>query len=751
MDGVGWGKIGTSDRTSGGEWRTDCKLASCVNLNDERGLMERPINATRVRRWALLAIAAVAGMAACAQPRVAELYPQVEEYQGREIAELTFVDPAPFTDDSLDALTETRETGCSLLGFLPFCFPGTDWGRRTGRVDMRQVGSDLARLAALYRQNGYFGTRVVPEIEDMPEGDAVRFRFVVERGDGIVMDSVVVEGTEGIADPDSLEAVLPLQAGNLFDLNEFLASADTVTEALRRRGHAYAEVLRNYAVDTIQDRATVWLIAVPGPRVVVDSIIVSGLQELGRTDVLRQMVFEENDLLRLSDLRLSQRNLYELNLVRFAAVAVAADSVQLTPEDSTTATVRVSISEAAEYVVEAGVSFGSVDCFGGHGQWTDRSVLGGGRQVTVRGAVSRIGLGDPVSGLQGSLCSRGADREIATNVDYRVGVDFTQPYFLSPRNQVIATAFSERQSEPDLFQRTATGGRVAVTHWFGPGEFLTGAIEGEHRTTVGRPVLYCFELRACTAGDIAQFTGGRWRNGLSASWIRDRSNSTVNPTSGYILRSSTSWSTALLASDYDFLRLSGEGAMYHSVGKGWVVAGFARVGTFLTRATLGPNDFIPPEERFFAGGASSVRGFDRSTLGPGLYLMEDSLTVDFFPTGGTSVAVLSAEARLPSPFLRDLVRLAAFVDAGTVGLAPLWDASSQWRVTPGAGLRIQTPVGPARIDIGYNPYPPPSAALLEVDAATGDLIRVADSFQPAEPSRWNIDRFTLHIAVGQAF
>ncbi len=725
--------------------------------------MERRISATRVQRWAMLAVAAVVSMAACAKPRVAELYPQVEEYDGREIIELSFVDPAPFTADSLESLAETRETGCSLLGFLPFCFPGTDWGQRTGRVDMRRVGSDLARLAALYRQNGYFGTRVVPEIEEVPDGGgAVRFRFVVERGDGIVMDSVVVEGTEGIADPDSLEAMLPLQSGELFDLNQFLASADTVTEALRRRGHAYAEVLRNYAVDTIQDRATVWLLAVPGPRVEVDSIIVDGLVELGRTDVMRQLVFDPGDLLRLSDLRASQRNLYDLNLVRFAAVAVAPDSIQLTPEDSTTATVRVSISEAPEHVVEGGVSFGTVDCFGAHGQWTDRSVFGGGRQVTVRGAVSRIGLGDPVNGLQGSLCSRGADREIATHVDYSLGVDFNQPYFLTPRNQIIASAFSERQSEPDLFQRQATGGRVAVTHRFGPGEFLTGAIEGEHRTTVARPILYCFELRACTPEDVAQFTGGRWRNGLSAGWIRDRANSTVNPTSGYVLRSSTSWSTPLLASDFEFLRLVGEGAIYRSVGRGWVLAGLARMGTFLTRATLGPNNFIPPEERFFAGGASSVRGFNRSALGPGLYLVggdvplekvipSDSLPVDFFPTGGTSLAVLSAEARFPSPVLRDLVRLAAFVDAGTVGLSALWDASSQWRVTPGVGLRIQTPVGPARVDLAYNPHDPPRAALLAVDAETGVLIRVEDSFQPARPGDLDWDRFTLHIAVGQAF
>lgn len=724
--------------------------------------MEGTIAARRM----VVAAGAVAalGLAGCGQPRVAELYPQVAEYDGRRIAEVSFVNPAPFSADSLDDLTETEPTKCALIpGLLPFCFPGTDWGLRVRTLEMRTVGEDLARLSGLYRQTGYFGSRVIPEIEETgDEDDGIHVRFVVRRGDPIIVDSVVVEGTEGIADPDSLEMALPLRERELFDLRLFGASADTVLGALRGRGHAYAEVLRNFAVDTIQDRATVWLLAVPGPRVVVDSVLVDGLEELSRRDVERQLTFRPGDLLRQRDLRASQQNLYDLELVRFASVSVAPDSLQFVPDDSTTATVRVALAEAPEHVVEALAGFGTVECGRVRAQWTDRSVLGGGRSLTLTGSVSRIGLGDPVSWFESGVCAQGRDTELATGLDYLVSADFRMPYFVNPRNELTTTLYVERQSEPQLFQRTARGGRLGIVHRVRRNELITGLVTAEYRRTRAAALLYCFEFRVCGEEDIRPFQEGLWRNGVELRWARDGSDTPLNPTTGYQLRSSLVFSTPALLSDYDFLRATAEGAVYRSIGRGVVLAGSGRFGTFITQASIGPEDFIPPEERFFAGGASSVRGYDRFGLGPGLYLVRggapvdadtivpsDSLSVTFFPTGGTSLGILNAEARFPSPFLRDLIRLALFVDAGTVGLEKLWSLDSTWRVTPGGGFRVQTPVGPIRIDLAYNPYRAPRARLFANDAGTGQLVRIADEHRRADPSF--LDRLTLHIAVGQPF
>jgi hypothetical protein len=78
-----------------------------------------------------------------------------------------------------------------------------------------------------------------------------------------------------------------------------------------------------------------------------------------------------------------------------------------------------------------------------------------------------------------------------------------------------------------------------------------------------------------------------------------------------------------------------------------------------------------------------------------------------------SAAVVAFAIAGPAPGVAPRVRLAAFVDAGTIGLDPIWTFESPWVVTPGAGVRIQTPIGPLRMDLGYNPHPGTRGPLLE--------------------------------------
>jgi outer membrane protein assembly factor BamA len=154
-----------------------------------------------------------------------------------------------------------------------------------------------------------------------------------------------------------------------------------------------------------------------------------------------------------------------------------------------------------------------------------------------------------------------------------------------------------------------------------------------------------------------------------------------------------------------------------------------------------------------------VRGFNRNELGPLVYIVsteaaaafpagnfpEDSVTVA--ATGGNTLALGNVELRFPAPVFRSRLRLAAFLDVGGTWQRGAPSSDPVIRATPGAGIRLTTPLGPARLDVAYNPYKLQSGPLFQVDTL-GVLTPV--------PGQENFvldrnSRITLHFAVGQPF
>ncbi|MGQ0815550.1 MAG: BamA/OMP85 family outer membrane protein [Gemmatimonadota bacterium] len=693
--------------------------------------------------------------------RGAELYPDVAEHQNEEIGEIRFVGQEPFSDDTLHTLIDSEATHCDLLG-LPICIPFLGITRHVHRVNVEVVRRDVARLSAFYRREGFFGTRVVPRVEpEAGDDDQVVITFVVRRGDPIILDSFAIEGTEDIIPPDSLTAAVPLKEGSQFDLGEFDAAADLVLRELQSRGYAYAEVLRNYSVDTLSDRATASVVAVPHVQTRVDSIIVLGAEHLGRREAARQLALNRGDLVRRSALVQSQSNLYNLPIVQLASVTIAPDSLQRTPQDSTTTTILVSIAEAPVNHAEAAVGYGSVECMRAESEYTNRSFTGGARTLNLQTSVSKIGLGGATeSGIGRSLCDAFSQDTFENRLDYRLNAEFTQPYFLSPRNHLSVNLYTERVSEPTIFQREARGGRLTLSHRLAPRSLVTASLETQRATTIGSPVLFCSAFQVCLPADLARMSQPRLRNTIGLNYLLDRTDHPLDAARGHVLRSATAWAAPWLGSTVTFVRWTGEAAMYRGIRAGWVFAGSVRLGNFFRTASLNPerarDDFLPPEERFYAGGATTVRGFSPNALGNGVYVTTDSLDAQgnfiddarFVPVGGTSLGIVNAEVRFPSPVWSRLMRLAAFIDAGAIGTGNIWNLDAHdWRYTPGVGIRIGTPVGPVRVDVAFNPHDPLRSVLFFADSTGIKAIR--DDFAPAPPNFFG--RLRVHVAIGQAF
>ena len=712
---------------------------------------------------ALVLSAAMVAAGCVGRSRGAQLYPELAQHENAEIRAVKFEGAEPFSADTLATLIDTQPSRCSLLG-LPVCLPILG-GAHVSRLNVEVVRRDVARLAAFYRREGYFGTRVTPHADpaepNEPAEQEIALTFVVRRGPAVELDTLTVTGTTGIFDADSFAARLPLKPGGIFNLGQFEASADRLTRDLQSRGYAYATVVRNYSVDTTTDHAVASLDAVAGPQVRVDSIIVRGADNLGRRAALRQLTVRPGSLLRTNSLVESQRNLYSLEIVQLASVAIAPDSLQKDPSDSTGTTILVNIAEAPLNQAEAGVGFGTVECLRADGNWTNRSLAGDARRLNVNASVSKIGIGGITeSGLGRSLCRAFAGDTLRSRLDYRVATDFTQPYFLSPRNQLTVNIYAERVSEANLYQREAKGGQLIINRRLEARRILTGSMEISRATTVASPVLFCSAFQICIPEQIDTLTLPRYRNTLGLNYVDEHTDNSLNPTRGHLLRTGVAWATPWLSSSVTFTRVTTEAAWYRTLRPQWVFAASARLGNFFNTASIDPSGavsrFLPPEERFYAGGSTSVRGYARNELGPLIYVTDSldasgvrpSHSATAVPVGGTAFGVANAELRFPSPLFRRQMRLAAFIDAGAVASSNIWQLNFRtWRFTPGVGMRIGTPVGPARVDLAYNPYDPVHGTLFFAD--NNRIVPVNADYAPERPNFFG--RLRVQVAIGQAF
>ena len=127
---------------------------------------------------------------------------------------------------------------------------------------------------------------------------------------------------------------------------------------------------------------------------------------------------------------------------------------------------------------------------------------------------------------------------------------------------------------------------------------------------------------------------------------------------------------------------------------------------------------VPFYRRFFLGGSSSIRGWGRFDVSP---------LSDGFPIGGLSMLEGSAEVRVP---LKGKFGAVAFFDFGNVWREARNFDLGDLRYAVGPGLRYQTPIGPARLDVGY-----------QLNPIDGLLI-------DGEPQK---RRIRLHFSIGQAF
>jgi outer membrane protein assembly factor BamA len=656
-------------------------------------------------------------------------------------------------------------------------FATSPWLRWLGLGEKRPFNElefrrDVVRLLLLYRQSGYMNAVIDTVVRREARDVYVTFR--IYEGDPVRLTTLDVLGVDAILDVRALKRALPLQVGDPFNRALFQASADTIVGRLKNRGYPYADVLKSYDVDAAALRAVAALEGVPGRRMRVGEVIITGAGHVDTGSVRRMLSVRPGDWFRQDQLYVTQRDLYGLGMFRSVNVVLADSVPPPKPGGDSTVRVIVRVSEAPLHRIGIGAGYGSLDCFRVRSGWTAYDFLGGARSLDVTGQLSKLGVGIPAdAGFKENVCHPLRDDPTSDTANYNATVTLRQPAFLSPRHTASFALFAERRSEFDAYTRQAVGANLAVTFNARRNIPVTlGYSYSVGRTTAG-PAVYCQLFLLCDASEQAFLANRRRFGAVTVSGVRNQTNSVLDPTAGGIINASLTHSSRLVGSDtlYEFNRGQVEVSHYYPIGRRGTLAWRVLSGTILPARRISfarqSVRFVPPDQRFYGGGPNSVRGYVRNDLGPRVYFR--TINVDTSSsgidttlgglqasaTGGNAIFVANAELRFPTPLFPDRMRVAVFADVGQVWERDVATVGGV-RFTPGLGVRFVTPLGPVRLDAAYNGYPAEPGALYLLNTKTKGLTAVTDStgsqvlVRPGlPPGFWR--RVVVQFAVGQAF
>ncbi|HET7251429.1 MAG TPA: BamA/TamA family outer membrane protein [Gemmatimonadales bacterium] len=629
---------------------------------------------------------------------------------------------------------------------------------------------DVVRLILFYRQSGYMQAVIDTTVRRTPHD--VYITFQVYEGEPVRVRRLEVTGIEGIIDPDKLRRALPLKVGDPFNRLLFQASADTIGAWLRNRSYPYEQVLRNFDSDVNADTAVVRFDAVPGRRMWVGRVDVQGLHRVDTGTVLHTLSIKPGDQYHEDQLFRSQRDLYGSGVFR-SAIVTLADSVPPEAGDSL-ADIQVSVVEGPRHRVRLGAGYGTLDCFRAQAGWSSFGFLGDARVLDLSLQVSKIGVGKPLDGgFAQNVCRAlrdsvtGGNDRFSDTLNYNAAITLFQPAFLSPSHTASIGVFAERHSEVKTFARTQVGTTFSMTL----NARRRVPVGVTYTYSVGRtdadPAVFCSVLNACDDSTQRFLNARRPFAAVGVTAAVRSENNPLDPISGGHFGVTLLNSSRFLGSSslYEFNRGEMEVARFFPLGRratlGWRFhVGAVFPGLVTVKGVASTQQFVPPDQRFYAGGPNSVRGFGANDLGPKVYVVDTSgvhvtgtdttfTRVETSPTGGNALFVANAELRVPAPVFPERVQLAGFVDAGEVYIRQRDILSlKSMRVTPGVGVRVVTPLGPVRVDVAYNGYAPQSGVLWLSDGK--NLTRLRTSFQQPRPATF-LRRLLLQFAIGQAF
>jgi len=527
-----------------------------------------------------------------------------------------------------------------------------------------RVEADLDKFNTVMRSSGYYAATIDYRIEKNP-GDQIVILFDIMPGPPFLIEEVKYRNINSEAGEPDLTLPPPeeigLVKGERIESRNVINAKSELRESIRKQGYPFPDViLDDLIIDHGVKRARVILGYDPGPDMVFGNHVVLGLDRVKQEYIKQLIPWGAGDSFSPSRLNELRRRLIDTGLFSLIDLRLMKDEAE-----GNKLPVRIDLRERDLRSIRMGGRYETDRGIEVNLGWRHRNLRGSGEDLNLSAAMSRD--------------------EQHHRLEYRI------PYFRRIENTLNIEG-GYREENTDAYENRSL--------------YLKGALERQlHRNLtiefgVGYRLAELDNFQKTTDKGLLFFPA-------AISW--DSSDDPLDPGRGF--------KTDLLIIPFvDTLET-----------ESWFVKTYARISHYLEivpeKKAIWANRFaignigveskskVPLDERFYAGGSGTIRGYGYQTVGP----MRNGL-----PTGGLAILNLSSELRFR---LGGSSGAAVFVDGGQVYDDIESDFGQSLKWGGGIGYRYFSDFGPIRVDLAFPLYPRD-----DVD-----------------------DPFFLYISIGQAF
>jgi len=533
------------------------------------------------------------------------------------------------------------------------------WFFSAGFYDKEVLTEDVERLKAFYKRNGFLDAKVSYEKEIKKKG-LMYLTFYIQEGTKYFVGNISIKGNSAISKEDILSKIQECLPGEIFSHDLLQVDVDSVKEIYFEKGYIFAEAQTATSLDPETGKVDIDYSIDEGEIAYVDRVNVIGNTKTKDVVIRRELRIKPGERFDGQKLRRSRERLRNLGFFEEVGFNIEPG---IAPNRKDLV-VEVKESKTGEFSFGGGYS--TIDEFVGFISIEQRNFdfknfpyfTGDGQDLRFYAEWGTVRENYQLSWTEPWIF----DYPLSFGFDiYQTGHD---------KETDVGYGYSEKRAGGDL----RLGKELS--------EYLSAAMMYRYE------VIDISDVSVDATNDLKKEAGENTVSSLGFQLTRDTRDNRFAPTKGTYLSGWFDIAGGFLGGDKDFTRLTGKASHNIPCFKDSVLEFRLQAGVV---DAFGDSDDVPIYERFFAGGANTIRGYNERKVGPIDPVSED-------PLGGESMLVFNIEYTKP---IVEYIKVAAFYDVGNVWSKISDFGSGSFKAGVGVGVRIKTPIGPIRLDYGY--------------------------------------------------